>query len=254
MKIKTTSDIDLKKRSKIVNGAMQTFSSLQDAEATLDMDGLFGYVSGEGVYLNITGQVNLIAPSTSTSSSNSGAFYQGVAPIDSDGDSFSVGSLWYNTVDRSLYIWTNTSWLKIGGSTQSVLLTEWLPNTEYVENQMVLYDGSLWYNSTGNLIISENFEEAEWTLINGIDSNTYELNRTQTLGSTIDGITLDGFGELWVINHNGNNRYPNIKVLKKSTREVVGVDITLIDENNISITLANTLPILGMDLVVYIEF
>lgn len=57
MDIKTGSNINLDKNKSVKNGLVQTFQNITQAEQELNKDGLFGYVSGDGVYININGIV-----------------------------------------------------------------------------------------------------------------------------------------------------------------------------------------------------
>lgn len=57
MDIKTGSNINLDKNKSVKNGLIQTFQNVSQAEQELTKDGLFGYVTGDGIYININGSI-----------------------------------------------------------------------------------------------------------------------------------------------------------------------------------------------------
>lgn len=247
MKVKTGSNIDLEKNKSVENQIMQKFGSVEDANIVLTEDGMFGYVINDGIYLNILGVVSNIA-SLNTTTPNARTFYQSNTPV----ETVDVGTLWYNTASAILNIWTNTDWLPIGGNV-SAPLSVWETGETYAPNTMVLYTGNLYYNSTGNIISTTTFLDADWTILTGQPSKQYTLPQTFIGGVSIGDLALSSDSLVWTINHNLEKSYPTVVLVKSTTQELVTIQSIIYNTNNqITLTTSDTLDVLGYSLIVKI--
>ncbi len=245
MDVKTGSNIDFQKNSKLSNATMETFATLSNAQSVLTKNGMFGLVDGIGIHINLGGTVVQVSNISTQNSSGSQVYYQNTPPSGTQ----AVGNLWYNTTNGSLNIWTNTTWLSIGGNTNtSTIIPTWVANQSYLANQVVLHDGDLWMNITNNTIATTTFNTAEWNNLTKQDTKIFELLRSQSSGSTNGGMALDGSGKIWTINHSCNMQYPTVDVFNKATNKLVVVSLEFVDVNTLKIELVDTLTAIGMDL------
>lgn len=249
MKVKTGSSIDFQKNSQLENATMQVFSSISNAQSTLTKNGMFGMVDGVGIHINLGGTVVQISNTQQSSNSNQKVYYQNTAPS----GSLLVGDLWYDTTNASLKIWTNTTWLGIGGASNSSLVVPvWVANQSYLANQIVQHLGDLWINITNNTIATTTFNPAEWNNLTKQDTKIFELLRTHAVNTTNNNITLDSSGLVWSIKHDCKIQYPTVDVIDKATNKMVYVDIEFTDIDNLKINIVDTLTNINKDLKVRI--
>lgn len=251
MKVKTGSNIDLEKNKSVDNSIMQKFGNIQDAETVLTVDGMFGYVVNDGIYINISGNVSKVASNNATQTDNISTYYQSNTPQPTDG-LISVGTLWYNTSSRVLNIWTNTSWLPIGGDTSSPLVV-WQSGESYVPNQMVLYTGNLYYNSTGNDISTASFNTSDWMILTESTTKQYTLRSTLLGGNTDGDLSLSSDSLSWSISHGLGKSFPNVVLVNATTNEVVQTTIIYNTNNLLTLRFSEPLSRLGYNLIVSIS-
>lgn len=254
MELKTASSINLQKRSSVNNGTMQTLSSLSDAESTLTVDGMFGYVVGDGIYLNIEGVVSKISGDiTDNGNGEVSGFYQSSEPNSTTDGDFSRGAVWYNTELSTLNIYSGTTWVAIGGDTRNAFITPWISGDLYYNNEIVLYLGDLWYNNTGSDNNTTIFIDTDWAKLTGVFTSEHVILKTQSIDTTVGTVYLDSTGLNFTISHTLSNQTPTVKVLNNETNTLLITDVIYTSDDQVTITIGNTLFDLDIDLKVILS-
>ncbi len=187
MKTKFGQNIDLEKKGIIFGQVMERFASVIDAESTLTIDGMFGYVISEGIYLNIQGVVTKIAPSIDNLTKST-AFYSATEPT----SGVVTGVLWFDTGESKLKIFNGSIWVTITPDAGTLLTIEQINDINNIANK--LDKGSYTGNASDLFdLASSKVSNTQPSgdanrrfIINADGSVTLGLNVVSTLQSTTD--------------------------------------------------------------------